>query len=44
MPNANVGKTNIQDMVLILQKTRRVFVASLSQSSVGQKRIVGLKN
>jgi hypothetical protein len=30
--------------VLILKKRRRVLLASLPQSSIGQKRIAGLKN
>ena len=30
--------------VLILKKRIRVFLASLPQSSIGQKRIAGLKN
>jgi hypothetical protein len=46
MDNAE-RKSNMQDMplrrVLILQK-RRVLLASLPQSSIGQKRIAGLKN
>jgi hypothetical protein len=47
MDNAEcVGKPNMQDMqeVLIPKKRRRVLLASLSQSSIGQKCIVELKN
>jgi hypothetical protein len=41
LPNASVGKPNMQD---IQEKKRRVLLASLPQSSIGQKRIAGLKN
>ncbi len=49
MPNESVGKPNMQDMQegaqqVILKKRRRVLLASLPQSSIGQKRIAGLKH